>query len=65
MKRRSSLKGRKAWVGGAVGLALAALNAPAVVDFAQQRYHAYEINRPEYKAKRGHWTWSPCRRGTS
>ncbi|RFU82317.1 DUF1929 domain-containing protein [Streptomyces triticagri] len=39
---------------GAV-LALAAANAPAVYDFTSERYHAYEINQPEYKAAKGHW----------
>ncbi|MDG4856677.1 kelch motif-containing protein [Streptomyces sp. T-3] len=34
---------------------LAATNAPVVYDFATARYHAYEINQPEYKAEHGHW----------
>ncbi|GGS27883.1 kelch motif-containing protein [Streptomyces griseoviridis] len=41
---------------GVGGLAvLAALNAPAALDFAGEKYHAYKISRPAYKAKYGSW----------
>ncbi|MEU4658882.1 kelch motif-containing protein [Streptomyces sp. NPDC023723] len=41
---------------GVGGLAvLAALNAPAALDFAGEKYHAYKISRPSYKAKYGSW----------
>ncbi|MDG9720833.1 kelch motif-containing protein [Streptomyces sp. DH24] len=35
---------------------LAGLNAPAALDFAGDRYHAYKIAQPEYKAKYGSWS---------
>ncbi|QUC56715.1 DUF1929 domain-containing protein [Streptomyces sp. A2-16] len=41
---------------GIGGLAiLAGLNAPAALDFAGERYHAYRIAQPEYRAKYGSW----------
>jgi hypothetical protein len=58
--RRSRLtarvKARKTWLGAGVVLVLVGLNAPAVVGFATDQYHEYVINRPAYKARRGHWT---------
>jgi hypothetical protein len=53
--RRSRTKARKTWLGTGVILVLIALNAPAVVGFARDRYHEYAINQPAYKAARGHW----------
>ena len=53
--RMSRLKSRKTWFGAGAVLVLAGLNAPAVLGFAQERYHAYEINTADYKAERGHW----------
>ncbi|MFI6345509.1 galactose oxidase-like domain-containing protein [Streptomyces sp. NPDC050560] len=47
--------GRKKLLGAGVALALIGLNAPAVVGFAQDQYHDWAINRPSYKAARGHW----------
>ncbi|MEU1053645.1 kelch motif-containing protein [Streptomyces sp. NPDC005876] len=35
---------------------LAGLNAPAALDFAGEKYHAYKISRPAYKAKYGSWS---------
>ncbi|MDN3024916.1 kelch motif-containing protein [Streptomyces sp. S.PB5] len=35
---------------------LAGLNAPAALDFAGERYTAYKIAQPGYKAKYGSWT---------
>ncbi|MEV6972375.1 kelch motif-containing protein [Kitasatospora sp. NPDC093806] len=31
------------------------MNAPAVLGFANDQYHQYVINRPDYKAEYGHW----------
>ncbi|WP_329468468.1 galactose oxidase early set domain-containing protein [Streptomyces sp. NBC_01431] len=53
--RTSRLKSHKTWLGAGAALVLAALNAPAVLGFAQEKYHAYEINTDDYKAERGHW----------
>ncbi|MFF2650068.1 galactose oxidase-like domain-containing protein [Streptomyces sp. NPDC058045] len=55
MQRRSRLKARKTWLGAGVVVVLAGLNAPALIGFTEEQYHKYEINRPEYKAKHGHW----------
>ncbi|MFF0204720.1 galactose oxidase-like domain-containing protein [Streptomyces sp. NPDC005017] len=35
---------------------LAGLNAPAVLDFAGEKYHAYKIAQPGYKARYGSWS---------
>jgi hypothetical protein len=35
---------------------LVGLNAPAALDFAGDRYHAYRIAQPGYKAKYGSWS---------
>ncbi|GHJ38505.1 galactose oxidase early set domain-containing protein [Streptomyces sp. TS71-3] len=53
--RPSRLKARKTWLGTGVVLVLLGLNAPAVIGFAEEEYHQYAINRPAYKAARGHW----------
>ncbi|WP_329461145.1 galactose oxidase early set domain-containing protein [Streptomyces sp. NBC_01431] len=57
--RPSRLKARLAsprmWLGAGAALVLAAANAPAVLGFATQQYHAYEIETDGYKAARGHW----------
>ncbi|MEU1629164.1 galactose oxidase-like domain-containing protein [Streptomyces sp. NPDC020096] len=55
MKYRPSPKVRKALVGSAAVAVLGGMNAPAAIGFAQREYHQYEINRPEYKARYGHW----------
>lgn len=36
-------------------LALAGMNGPWVYRFGTEKYHEYTINKPEYKAKNGHW----------
>ncbi|WP_328691287.1 kelch motif-containing protein [Streptomyces phaeochromogenes] len=54
-QRPSRPTARKTLLGVAAAVTLAALNAPAVAGFAQDAYHRYEINQPEYKAKYGHW----------
>ncbi|MEV6940787.1 kelch motif-containing protein [Streptomyces sp. NPDC051172] len=54
-KRLARLTNRKNLLGTAAVVVLAAVNAPAVTGFAQHAYHRYEISRPEYKAKYGHW----------
>ncbi|MFJ7128337.1 galactose oxidase-like domain-containing protein [Streptomyces sp. NPDC098101] len=46
---------RKPLLGGGAFLVLAALNAPAAVSFAEQRYHAYKISRPAYQRQYGSW----------
>lgn len=53
--RTSRLQSHKTWLGAGAVLVLAATNAPAVVGFAKDQYHAYEINTDGYKAERGHW----------
>ncbi|CAL9562270.1 galactose oxidase-like domain-containing protein [Streptomyces sp. enrichment culture] len=35
---------------------LAGLNAPAALDFAGEKYHAYKIAQPAYKARYGSWS---------
>ncbi len=47
---------RKTWFGIAAVLVLAAVNAPAVGGFAGDVYHRWEVSRPEYKARYGHWS---------
>ncbi|MDG4859990.1 kelch motif-containing protein [Streptomyces sp. T-3] len=39
---------------GGVGI-LAALNAPAALSFAEEKYHDYKISQPGYKAQYGSW----------
>ncbi|MBP0456550.1 galactose oxidase early set domain-containing protein [Streptomyces montanisoli] len=53
--RPSRLTSRKTWIGAAAVLVLAGLNAPAVLGFANDRYHTYEVNKDSYKEARGHW----------
>ncbi|MEU9191623.1 galactose oxidase early set domain-containing protein [Streptomyces hundungensis] len=53
--RTSRLQSHKTWLGAGAVLVLAAANAPAVLSFAQEQYHAYEIDTDDYKAERGHW----------
>ncbi|CAM5591118.1 radical copper oxidase GlxA [Streptomyces narbonensis] len=55
MAYRPSKKFKKTLLGsGAVAL-LAALNAPAAVSFAEEKYHAYKIDQPGYKKRFGSW----------
>ncbi|QDO40342.1 DUF1929 domain-containing protein [Streptomyces sp. RLB3-17] len=48
-------RARRLAIGGAVVLALAGMNGPWVYRFSTEKYHDYTINKPEYKAKNGHW----------
>ncbi|MFD8638733.1 galactose oxidase-like domain-containing protein [Streptomyces zaomyceticus] len=56
MAHRPSTKFRKTLLGGGAVLVLAALNAPAAVSFAEERYHAYKISQPGYQRRFGSWT---------
>lgn len=55
MAYRPSKKMRKTLLGGGAVVLLAGLNAPAALSFAEDRYHAYKIDQPEYKAEYGSW----------
>ncbi|WP_418959195.1 galactose oxidase-like domain-containing protein [Streptomyces tritici] len=55
MAYRPSDKLKKQLLGGGAVLLLAGLNAPAAVSFATEKYHAYKIAQPGYKAKYGSW----------
>lgn len=55
LRFRTSPRTRKVAVGATAAVALGAMNAPAVLTFAQARYHAYKIDQPSYKARYGHW----------
>ncbi|MEV5950136.1 hypothetical protein [Streptomyces sp. NPDC051993] len=52
---KARLASPRMWLGAGAALVLAAANAPAVLGFATQQYHAYEIETDGYKAARGHW----------
>ncbi|GAA2945594.1 galactose oxidase-like domain-containing protein [Kitasatospora cinereorecta] len=52
---RPTQRVKKTLLGGGAMVVLAALNAPAALSFAQDRYHAYTIGRPAYKARYGSW----------
>ncbi|MFF1902493.1 galactose oxidase-like domain-containing protein [Kitasatospora sp. NPDC058218] len=55
MKIRNAGRTRRFALGSTVALTVAGMNAPAVLGFANEQYHQYVINRPEYKAEYGHW----------
>ncbi|MFE2427340.1 galactose oxidase-like domain-containing protein [Streptomyces sp. NPDC059373] len=55
MRYRPSPQLRKTALGATALVALAGLNAPAAVGFAERAYHHYKINQPGYKAVYGHW----------
>ncbi|MEV6962953.1 kelch motif-containing protein [Streptomyces sp. NPDC051207] len=56
MPHQRSSRTRKTVLGiGGVAI-LAGLNAPAALDFAGDRYHAYKIAQPEYQARYGSWS---------
>ncbi|WP_440087554.1 galactose oxidase-like domain-containing protein [Streptosporangium sp. LJ11] len=48
---------RKHLVGVAVVTAILAINLPAVAGFATEKWRDYSINRDDYKATHGHWTF--------
>ncbi|WP_329019445.1 galactose oxidase-like domain-containing protein [Streptomyces sp. NBC_00690] len=52
-KRRA----RRIAIGAAVVVAVAGMNGPALWRFGAEKYHDYEINQPEYKADKGHWSF--------
>ncbi|WP_406062254.1 DUF1929 domain-containing protein [Streptomyces sp. NBC_01077] len=55
MAHRPSKKFRKTLLGSGAVLVLAALNAPAAVSFAEEKYHAYKIAQPGYQREFGSW----------
>ncbi|WP_327118274.1 kelch motif-containing protein [Streptomyces sp. NBC_01341] len=55
MKYRPNRRTRRLAIGTAVVLALAATNGPWLHRFGTERYRAYAINKPDYKAANGHW----------
>ncbi|MFD7942980.1 galactose oxidase-like domain-containing protein [Streptomyces sp. NPDC059744] len=55
MKYRPSRRTRRMAISTAVVLALSGANGPWLYRFGSERYHAYTIDRPEYKAANGHW----------
>ncbi|NSC21895.1 DUF1929 domain-containing protein [Streptomyces albus subsp. chlorinus] len=54
-RRSKHRRVKRVAIGTAVVVAIAGFNGPALYGFASEKYHTYEINRPEYKAARGHW----------
>src|SRR5262249_5437551 len=48
-------RARRLAIGTAVVLALAGIEGPRLDPFGPDEYHEYTINKPEYKAKNGHW----------
>ncbi|TKA12592.1 radical copper oxidase GlxA [Actinacidiphila oryziradicis] len=55
MRYRPSPQFRKTALGATALVALAGMNAPATVGFAERTYHQYRINQPRYMAAYGHW----------
>ena len=55
MAYRPSKKFKKTLLGSGAVVVLAALNAPAAVSFAEEKYHAYKIAQPGYKKQYGSW----------
>ncbi|MFG3494792.1 galactose oxidase-like domain-containing protein [Streptomyces sp. NPDC047928] len=55
MPYRPSKKFKKTLLGGGAVVVLAGLNAPAALSFAEEKYHAYKIAQPGYKARYGSW----------
>jgi hypothetical protein len=53
--RAGRRRARRLAIGTAVVLALAATNGPWLYRFGTEKYHQYEINKPEYKAANGKW----------
>ncbi|MET8827498.1 kelch motif-containing protein [Streptomyces sp. NPDC004610] len=48
-------RARRLAIGTVVVLALAGMNGPWLYRFGSEKYHQYQINRPEYKAENGKW----------
>ncbi|MGP4002884.1 galactose oxidase-like domain-containing protein [Streptomyces sp. 8N706] len=55
MKYRPSRRTRRISIGAAAVLVVAGMNGPALYRFSSEKYHAYKINQPDYKAENGHW----------
>ncbi|WP_314618834.1 radical copper oxidase GlxA [Streptomyces stackebrandtii] len=55
MAYRPSKKFKKTLLGSGAVVVLAALNAPAAVSFAEEKYHAYKIAQPGYRKQFGSW----------
>lgn len=55
MTYRPSRRTRRLAIGTAVVLALAGANGPWLYRFGTERYHAYAIDKQDYKAENGHW----------
>lgn len=55
MDYRPTKKFKKTLLGGGAVVVLAGLNAPAALSFAEEKYHAYKIAQPGYKAQYGSW----------
>ncbi|MEU7163740.1 kelch motif-containing protein [Streptomyces morookaense] len=55
MRYRFTRRTRRTAIGAVVVCALAGMNGPAIWGYASDQYYAYKINKPEYKAKNGHW----------
>ncbi|CAL9562746.1 hypothetical protein SUDANB105_04654 [Streptomyces sp. enrichment culture] len=53
--RAGHRRARRLAIGTAVVVALAGMNGPWLYRFGTEKYHQYQINRPEYKAENGHW----------
>ncbi|MFG2787017.1 galactose oxidase-like domain-containing protein [Streptomyces sp. NPDC048419] len=53
--RAGRRRARRLAIGTAVVLALAGMNGPWLYRFGTEKYHEYQINKPEYKADNGHW----------
>ncbi|GAA1526292.1 kelch motif-containing protein [Streptomyces albidochromogenes] len=56
MAYRPTKKFKKTLLGGGAVVVLAGLNAPATLTFAEEKYHAYKIAQPGYKAQYGSWS---------
>lgn len=54
-RRSRNRRVKRLTIGTVVVVAIAGFNGPALYGFASETYHTYEINRPEYKAAKGHW----------
>src|SRR5918999_1280360 len=56
MAYKPSQKTKKTVLGIGGIAVLLSLNAPAALDFAGERYHAYKIAQPGYRAQYGSWS---------
>jgi hypothetical protein len=53
--RAGRRRARRLAIGTAVVLALAGMNGPWLYRVGTEKYHQYQINKPEYKADNGKW----------